>query len=72
MREWLWKMRRDEKAGQALIEWDNPRCDDHRCGNGHSRAGSLPSQYHYRAANSLYPMTWRHAKQPYIERLCST
>ena len=36
---------RDEKgrkAGQALIEWDNPGCDDHRCGNGHSRAGSLP------------------------------
>ena len=38
---------RDEKgrkAGQALIEWDNPGCDDHRCGNGRSRAGSLPGE----------------------------
>ena len=30
------------KAHQALIEWDNPGCDDHRCDNGRSRAGSFP------------------------------
>ena len=35
-------MRRDKKAGQALIEWNNLGCDDHRCGSGYSRVGSLP------------------------------